>query len=796
MKKIKNFFNSGWPILFILFVCFWLFRPFFLKGLLPIPSDIIVGVYYPWLDYKWGFPAGVPVKNPLLSDIPSLIYPWRSFAVDQLKSFRWPLWNPYYFAGMPLLANFQSAVFSYVNLLFLFLPKAFSWSGGVFLSLLLCLILVYFFLRGKKLSKIACLFGAVTFSLGGFQIAWMEYNVLGQTALFLPLLLLAVDNIFGKKSLFWLFLLPVLLAMQIFSGYVPIVIYSYIICFFYVLFFYFFPQAKNKKINWKTFCSLIFFWIFGLALAAVQLLPGWELARNSIRSIDPIVVDSQASYLPGKNLLTLLAPDFFGNPATGNYFGGAYYDNFYFFAGTIALIFILLSAWFIKKDKNIFFWWIILAFSLLLAFNNPLGRFIERLFYLSGGVASRALFMTDFALAMLAAWGMENFRQSHQRHRVILSVSLIFLFFIFAYWQSAKIVPGSNRLVAQKNLIIPGGVLLVAAFILGVGELAGKRLRSLIAIILLFLSTAQLLYSAQKYLPFSPKELLFPKTPIIEFLLKQKEKSQDPFRTEINDVIPQNMLMPYGLETTSGYDTLLPRRMGEFLWLLGAGKISEKISRVQLIDNYRSWLFPLLNTKYVLAKKMSSQEISSRRELPSSVFQNKRFRLVFEDRTVQVYEDTQFLPRAFWIHDYVVANQEYFKTFLPNKFDFSQKVILEKPIEFVPPLVPAKANLVRWKEYLPGKLILEVESDQPGLIFLSQNFFPGWQVFVDDRKTEIYRANYTFQAILVGEGRHLLTLQYQPKTFLYGGLVSIFALANWLLFSIIFILRYLWGKKP
>lgn len=90
MKKFKQF----WPFIFIFVVWTALFWPFFTKKLLPIPADIITGVYYPWLDYKWGYAVGVPVKNPLLSDVPSLLYPWRSLAIDELKAFRWPLWNP------------------------------------------------------------------------------------------------------------------------------------------------------------------------------------------------------------------------------------------------------------------------------------------------------------------------------------------------------------------------------------------------------------------------------------------------------------------------------------------------------------------------------------------------------------------------------------------------------------------------------------------------------------------------------------------------------------------------------
>ena len=147
--KFKSLFFRFWPISVIFFLVFVFFWKYFLKGLVPIPSDIIVGMYFPWLDYKWGFPTGVPVKNPLISDIPSILYPWRSLVIDQFKSFQWPLWNPYYFSGMPLLANFQSAAFSYVNIFFLLLQKPLAWSLGVMLSPLLTLVAMYAFLKQK-----------------------------------------------------------------------------------------------------------------------------------------------------------------------------------------------------------------------------------------------------------------------------------------------------------------------------------------------------------------------------------------------------------------------------------------------------------------------------------------------------------------------------------------------------------------------------------------------------------------------------------------------------------------------
>lgn len=772
MRLVK----SAWPYIFFLFVWLVLFLPFWSRGLYPIPADIITGVYYPWLDYKWGFSVGVPVKNPLLSDIPSLLYPWRSLAIDQLKNFKFPLWNRYYFAGMPLLANFQSAVFSHANFFFLFLPKALAWSFGVMISPLLTMTAMYIFLRHKKLTITPSLLGSLVFSLSGFEIAWVEYNVHGHTALFLPLLLLAIDKIIGKSEKtgkLWLFSLPFLIALQIFSGYIPIVIYTYIICFFYLIYFYLFPQFKKHEIPLKNFVLLFLFWIWGLGLASIQIFPGYELIKNSIRSIDPIVLASNASHLPLKNLVTFIAPDFFGNPATGNYFGQAFYDNFYFFAGTGTLILVIFSLFYLKKEKNIFFWWLMLLFSMVLVFRNPVGVFLEKLFFLSGGVAARALFITDFSLALLAGWGMEKYLATSKkdRWRIIIFVIIVAVFFIFGVKMASKIESPIDRLVAQRNLVIPVFFLLICAFTLVVGQMTRFNLAVPSGLVFLILVSFQLLYSARKYLPFSKKELLFPTTPVIEFLKNEQKKTKEPFRVELGEVIPQNFLMPYGIETISGSDALLPKKMGEFLSLLETGKVQEKISRVHLIKNYDSTLFPLLNVKYILAKKTDEKGYFSPLGKPPSRFLNPRFKLVFEDKTVQVYEDGNFLPRAFWFHEDLTELAKIISQKIPNN------------------------DKVDWLAYGADKIILRIESDKPGFIFLANSFFPGWRAFINDKATTIEQTDYNFFTVKVPSGRNLLTFEYKPKSFFYGSLFSFFTLANWILFVALYLLKKIWEKR-
>jgi len=481
------------------------------------------------------------------------------------------------------------------------------------------------------------------------------------------------------------------------------------------------------------------------------------------------------------NLITLLAPDFFGNPATGNYFGRAFYDNFYFFVGTGVLIFVFYSLFFLRKERSVRFWFLTLALSFILVFKNPLGIFLGKLLFLSGGVASKALFITDFSLALLAGYGFDLFLKEDlkKRRKIFVPISLMVILSLFAVLAAMKM--GQNfQIVAMRNLVIPFMVLFFCSVVLFV---MNKFFKSMIfQVIFLLLISFQLLYSAKKYLPFSKEELLFPKTPVIDFLLEQKSRTNEPFRVELGEVIPQNFLMPYCLSTTSGYDALLPRQTGEFLSFLELGKISEKISRVQLIKNYDSPLFPIINTKYILAKKTNKEGVFSPEGKPPDLFLSPRYKLVFEDRTVQVYEDNKFLPRAFWVHDFSESSEDGARSFG------------EKKVDFIPPLQPAKLDSLEWVENSPRKKVLVAQSDQPGFVFLSESYFPGWNVFVDGISVELLRANYNFQAVQIGGGKHLISFEYRPQSFRLGSLITLFSLVQLLFLSILFLVRSIWEK--
>ena len=65
------------------------------------------------------------------------------------------------------------------------------------------------------------------------------------------------------------------------------------------------------------------------------------------------------------------------------------------------------------------------------------------------------------------------------------------------------------------------------------------------------------------------------------------------------------------------------------------------------------------------------------------------------------------------------------------------------------------------KQFSPNRWDIEVNSTQPGFYCLMQNFYPRWDVFVDNKKAEIEICNATFMGVRVPSGNHLISFRYE-----------------------------------
>ena len=113
------------------------------------------------------------------------------------------------------------------------------------------------------------------------------------------------------------------------------------------------------------------------------------------------------------------------------------------------------------------------------------------------------------------------------------------------------------------------------------------------------------------------------------------------------------------------------------------------------------------------------------------------------------------------------------KLFYDPLFD-SKTILLEK--KPFPEPTNSQINEAKIIEYTPNKVTIETNSDAPKLLFLSDNYYPGWIATIDGIETPILVADYTFRAVGVPAGSHKVIFLYDPLSFKVGLGISIFAL--------------------
>jgi uncharacterized membrane protein YfhO len=82
------------------------------------------------------------------------------------------------------------------------------------------------------------------------------------------------------------------------------------------------------------------------------------------------------------------------------------------------------------------------------------------------------------------------------------------------------------------------------------------------------------------------------------------------------------------------------------------------------------------------------------------------------------------------------------------------------------------------KDWRPDRIAMDVRLSEAGFVVVSDAFDPGWQAWVDGRRSEVLRANLAFRAVEVPAGEHALKLRYVPPGLVAGGAASLAALAG------------------
>jgi hypothetical protein len=112
-----------------------------------------------------------------------------------------------------------------------------------------------------------------------------------------------------------------------------------------------------------------------------------------------------------------------------------------------------------------------------------------------------------------------------------------------------------------------------------------------------------------------------------------------------------------------------------------------------------------------------------------------------------------------------------------GEVDLAREVLLDRDPSPRPPAgVRSPILLARLAEDRPERVVAEITTNSPGLLVLTDLFYPGWLAEEDGRRLEIRRADGFFRAVALPPGTHRVTFRYRPLSVLVGAGISAAAL--------------------
>jgi hypothetical protein len=92
-----------------------------------------------------------------------------------------------------------------------------------------------------------------------------------------------------------------------------------------------------------------------------------------------------------------------------------------------------------------------------------------------------------------------------------------------------------------------------------------------------------------------------------------------------------------------------------------------------------------------------------------------------------------------------------------------------------PPSLPPcnKAGMAREISSRGPRVTLRAALPCPGLVVISQTFYPGWRAFVDGKPAKLYETDGFLDGVPAPAGEHRIELIYQPWTIRVGAAISL-----------------------
>lgn len=720
-------------------------------------------------------------------DLTYLHYPSVLFYSENIKDFHLPLWLPYIQCGFPVFAGIYNAFLYPINLLLFFsLPVAIACNLNYVIHFILAGVFTYFYAKVIGLPRFPALISGIIFMFSGFMVARLTHVGLIQSAIWLPLLLIFMEKILIEpKNYFYCVLAGIFIGIQILAGHPQITVYS-LLCISLYFFFGVLAKQRHKFLNFSGIFILIM--LLGLGISAIQIIPFYELLSLSDHGKGVDINYANVCNYPVKNFINFILPYFWKE----HIIESAYLEV-YGYVGIFTLFLLLFGI--LQRNRYIYFFSFLLILSTIMMVGSvtPLYTMLWHLPVFNAMRApARFLYLLTFSVSIIAGFGISNLIKFNYNKKVVSNV-LSGAFLLILICGGIISLIGIDKLLPQEFPLarlnsIQQDVYLLFAFLCfsiillilwtkqKLGAISFKFLVLSLIIIDLFLSGMRAFPHTVRISKFPA--ILIPQT--AKFLWQDKDiyrvmsvypggvlisyKDKSPETALIKLLSPNyniaahipHMNLVLGLVCLSSWNEVLEiLRKGTPVWI--------KQDEVEPLIIKNGQLLNLFNVKYILF----TMDID-----------DNRFPTVFEDNGVKIIENKQILPRAFVVHNFkVIKEKEKVLEELGGKeFNPVQYVILEEDPQVninSNSTTPSTAKIIN---YGNEEIIIHCSMKDNGFLILTDNYYPGWQVYIDNKKGEIYRAYHTFRGVYLEKGTHLVKFRYEPLSFKIGLCISLLTL--------------------
>ena len=730
----------------------------FLRGEMALPGDLLHDLA-PWRDYV-ETSHGVGGNYASIEAL-SLFHKFYVLSKASLDAGEWPLWNRLENAGMPLLANYQSAVCYPPRLLHAFLPIPLATTLYVLLKLWLCGFNAYLLGRGLELRTSAVRFLSIAWMASGFCTVWAYWTPTDVAAWF-PLAFLGTEWLLlgrYRRGTAALFVSAPLLTL---AGQPQVAFVFALGLGIYVL-LRGSTDARARNHFPRTMLYFGIAWGFAVLASMCQILPFLQYLSNAadVSTRMGMGIEEFTYFL--SSVVALWVSRFFGTDIDGNYWYDVLNPTYVgmLYAGVV--VWLCLPYAFISANgqdaprKRAIPLAVSGALLGVLAWRPPALGFVFDLSILASVRPAYFTTFAVFALPILAALGVNNWSSGLPRFRrlipslIMLGLMCLIVGSFYAFQYQTLALEGLKTYVLNRVIL---AAVIAALTLVGLAlPLCGSS-RRFPAHILPLLVFVDLLLASTGFHHTSASDEVLPKTALTDYLANLEKPSRV---SVVTGGISLGLFPCYGIETWGGYDALYPERIVELREILD-DQMMVSFEATCAISHYL----------YVSGAPPYPPQGD-----PACL--NKVATL----DGIDVYENLCALPRAYLAARTldVPDKEARFSVLSSSGFNPRYTAVVEAPL-------PGPAPSAELADLGPAEVLertathvrIQASSEADCVLVLADAYYPGWKATVDGEPIEVFPVNHAFRGVLMPAGAHRIEFRYAPESFSVGLTISVCAL--------------------